>query len=117
MALFDAGQQAWRLTMADIRKRGRPDAAEFARNTLKKFPNVMAHLAEAERQEKTDVSGEECVASDDRDRTRPDFAEIATQVTEKYPTVLAHLAELERQEKLDVTTETDTSKTPEEPKS
>jgi hypothetical protein len=50
-------------------------------------------------------------------RERMNAAEAGKKIIEKYPTVLAHLAEMERQEKLDLTTETDASKTPEEPKS
>lgn len=45
------------MTIRD-KKRERPDAAKFARDTMKKFPNVMAHLAEMERQEKLERTDE-----------------------------------------------------------
>lgn len=100
-----------------LRKRTRPDAIAFAKRTMKKFPNVMAHLAETEQQDKISTPGQGSMTNADADPTRPNFAEIATRVTEKYPTVLAHLAEIERLETGERKDATDGDETSEGPKS
>lgn len=42
----------------EVRKRKRPDIAAFAKRTIEKYPTVMAHLAEMERQEKLEWTDE-----------------------------------------------------------